>query len=467
MTNQKPFDLVIVDADVVTPLGTRRCDIGIRDGVIDALEQGLAQAESNSTVSAKGKIVLPGIIDAHVHCRTWTDHSDEIGDSHRAAAYGGVTTALTQIRAAVDMAPSDAIRHFIEEGERTSVLDFGLHTILRPEHDIKTEIPKVIALGSSSVKFFMSYKDTGIMMPDSELLEGFSIVASHGGLAMVHAEDGEVINFLIERSIAAGKTALNDFAPAQPALAEDLGTFKALAYAAATGCPLYILHMTTRGTVEALRKAQEAGQRAWGETCPKYLTLTNTDLISEGPLAKVGPPLRTQDDHEALFEAISEGVVSVVGSDHAPRDRDTLTETENIFAEPYGAPGTETLLPIMFDEIVTRRGGDPAELASILSTNPAKIYGLYPRKGAIQIGSDADLVIIDPHAVRTLHAKDQHSNATYSLYEGRQITGWPTHSFLRGNPLLDNGQLRQRPGYGEYLYRNAADLMQLEPGEKA
>jgi dihydropyrimidinase len=460
------FDLVITGGIVVTPTGERECDIGIRGEKIAALETGLA-GRAKRTLSAAGLIVLPGVIDAHVHCRTWTDHSDEIGDSHRSAAYGGVTTAITQIRAAVDMAPVDAISHFIDEGERTSVIDFGLHTILRPEHDLESSIPGVVALGSPTVKFFMSYKDTGIMMPDARLLRGFELARDAGALAMVHAEDGELINRLIADSRAAGKTAITDFLPAEPAASEDLGTIKALTYAAAIGCPLYVLHMTTAGSVRALREAQAAGQRAWGESCPKYLTLTNDDLIAKGPLAKVGPPLRERSDNEALWAGIVEGTVSVVASDHAPRDRESLTETDDIFAEPYGAPGTETLLPVVYDELIVRRGRALTELAAVLSTNPAKIYGLYPQKGAIEIGADADVVLIDPKRRTVIHAADQHTTATYSLYEDREVTGWPVHSFVRGRPLLSDGELAQEPGFGRYLPRRPESLMQLEPGQQS
>ncbi len=467
VNNIEPFDVVIAGGTVVTPEGTRRADIGIRGETIAAVEPDLSQRAAKKVVSALDRIVLPGAIDSHVHCRTWTDHSDEIGDSHRSAAFGGVTTAITQIRAPIDMAPSDAIEHFIDLGSRTSVIDFGLHTIVRPEHDLDKEIPKLMMLGSASVKFFMSYKDMGIMMPDNLLLRGLGLIRDTGGLAMVHAEDGEMIGHLIAGSRAAGKTAISDFAAAEPAAAEDLGTIRALTYAAVMDCPLYILHMTTNGAIRALQEAQKAGQRAWGETCPKYLTLTNEDLIAMGPLAKVGPPLRTAFDNDSLWQALSDGTLSVVASDHAPRDRESLTETTDIFAEPYGAPGTETMLPIMFDEMVSRRGLDPAELAAVLSSNPAKIYGLYPKKGAIQVGSDADLVIVDPKRTETIHARTQHTRASYSLYENRSVTGWPTHSFLRGRALLVDGSLVQEPGFGSYLPRKAENLMQLAPGQKA
>lgn len=458
MTDNTPFDLVITDGDVVTPDGVRRCDVAVRGETIAALGTGLA-ARARRTLEAGGRIVLPGVIDAHVHCRTWTDHSDAIGDSHRSAAYGGVTTVLTQIRAAADMSPVDGIRHFIDEGERTSVLDFGLHTILRPEHDLDAAIPGVVALGSPSVKFFLAYKDTGIMTPDARLLHGFGLARDAGALVMVHAEDGELINRLVADARAAGRIAIGDFAAAQPPSAEDLGTAKAITYAVAMGTPLYVLHMTTAGSVRALREARATGHRVWGESCPKYLTLTDADLVAKGPLAKVGPPLRQPADHEALWAGIGDGTVSVVASDHAPRDRERLTTTDDIFAEPYGAPGTETLLPVVYDEMVVRRGHALTELAAVLSTNPAKIYGLYPRKGVLAVGSDADIVVVDPRERTVIRAAGQHTTATYSLYEGREVAGRPTHSFLRGRPLLAGGTLAQEPGYGRYLPRRPEDLM--------
>jgi len=457
------LDTVIAGGTVVTPSGPVHADVGIRGERIAEIGPGLA-ARAHRVVRADGKIVLPGVIDAHVHVRTWTDHADELIDSHRSAAFGGVTTAITQIRAAVDMTPGEAIRRFIDIGERDSVIDFGLHAILRPEHDYETAVPEVSALGVPSVKFFMSYKDNGIMTSDARLLRGFEAARDNGALTMVHAEDGELIARLIEDSRAAGKVRIEDFLPAEPASSEDLGTIKALTYAAAIGNPLYILHMTTTGAARALREAQGAGQRAWGESCPKYLLLTDEDLIEKGPLAKVGPPLRTRRDNDALWDAIGADVISVIASDHAPRVRDSLTTTKDIFDEPYGAPGTETMLPVIYDELVVRRGRSLTELAQVLAAHPARLYGLYPRKGALAVGSDADIVILDPHRPTTIRARELHSTATYSLYEDRTVAGWPTHTFVRGHVVLADGVLHQDPGFGGYLPRRAEDLMQLEPG---
>ena len=461
----RAFDLVIEGGTVVTPHGPVVSDLGVRGEIIAEIGPGLAK-RGTRVLDARGKIVLPGIVDAHVHVRTWTDHADELVDSHRSAAFGGVTTAITQIRARVDMDPADAIRHFIDEGERTSVIDFGLHTILRPEVDYERTIPELVRLGSPSVKFFMSYKDNGIMTPDVRLLRGFEVARDSGALTMVHAEDGELIARLIEDARRGGKVRIQDFASAEPASSEDLGTIKALTYAAAIGNPVYILHMTTSGAVRALREAQAAGQQAWGETCPKYLLLTDDDLIARGPLAKVGPPLRTRDDNEALWAALADGVVSVVGSDHAPRVRESLTETTDIFSEPYGAPGTEMMLPVVYDEMIARRGRPLTELAEVLSAHPAKIYGLYPRKGALAAGSDADIVVVDPDRATVVRSRDQHTTATYSLYENRQVAAWPTHSFVRGRPLLADGELQQNPGFGNYLPRRFEDQLQLAPGTK-
>jgi dihydropyrimidinase len=460
MKGDPMYDMAVIGGSVVTQDGVMRTDVGIKDGTIVSVGTPVAPSEvTGRVIDATGKLVLPGVIDAHVHCRTWTDHADAIGDSHRSAAYGGVTTAITQIRAPVEMAPSAAIEHFIEEGERTSPIDFGLHTILRPEHDAATEVPKVMSLGSPSVKFFMSYKDTGIMTPDATLLRNLRVVAENGGLAMVHAEDGEILSNLIEHAQATGRTRLEDFAWTHPASAEDLGVHKALAYAEATNCPLYILHMTTAGGVELLREAAAAGRPVFGETCPKYLSLTNDDLLRVGAQAKVGPPLRTDGDREKLWDALKTGTLSVVASDHAPRVRARTGQVDDVFAEPYGAPGTETMLPVIFDELVVRRGGDVSLLAEILSTNPARIYGLYPKKGVIAPGSDADLVLVDPGRREVISAATQHSTAAYSLYEGREVTGWPVLSTVRGRVVLEDGELKQQPGFGRYQCRDTAGLM--------
>jgi dihydropyrimidinase len=455
------YDTVVAGGLVVTPDGERHLDIGIRGERIAALGAGLA-GRAREVIDAAGRVVLPGVIDAHVHCQTWSDHADEIEDSHRSAAYGGVTSVITQIRARAEMAPRHAIGLFIERGEAGSPVDFGLHTILRPEHDLATAIPDVVALGSPSVKFFMAYKNAGLMMPDRRLLEGFEIARDHGCLAMVHAEDGDMIDFLIERAVAAGRRDLAALAEAQPSASEDLGTARALAYAAAVGCAVYVLHMTTAGSVRALRAAQAAGHRAVGESCPKYLTMTNDDMLRLGPVAKVGPPLRTAADHEALWQGLADQTVRVIASDHAPKVRRNLTATDDVFAEPYGAPGVETLLPVSYDAMINQRRGSLLDLARALSENPARIYGLYPRKGVIAVGSDADLVIIDPAVSRTIRAAEQHTTATYSLYEGREVTGWPVRSLLRGRTLLAGDQLADGHPRGRYLPRRPEDLLRLD-----
>jgi dihydropyrimidinase len=306
----------------------------------------------------------------------------------------------------------------------------------------------------------MSYKDTGIMTPDATLLNNMRVVADNGGIAMVHAEDGEVLSHLVTFAQTQGRTKLEDFAWTHPASAEDLGVHKALTYAKATDCPLYILHMTTAGGIDLLREAAASGQRVFGETCPKYLSLTNDDLLTTGVQAKVGPPLRTDGDREALWNALSTGALSVVASDHAPRLRDRMgTDIDDVFAEPYGAPGTETMLPVIFDEWVVRRGGDLTVLADVLSTNPARIYGLYPKKGVIDLGSDADFVVVDPKRKEVIRTEAQHTTATYSLYEGREVTGWPVLSTVRGRVVLDDGELKQDPGFGRYIRREPAGLM--------
>lgn len=455
------YDLAITGGLVVTPEGVQVADIAVRDGRIAMVGTVDRAAVSGRVIDASGQYVLPGAIDAHVHCQTWTDHADTIADSLRSAAHGGVTTALVQIRPRTDHSPAAAIEHFIAEGERSSAIDFGLHTIMRPEHDPATEVPKVIELGSPTIKFFMSYKDTGIMTSDAGLLRGLRVVAEAGGMAMVHAEDGEILSDLTAWARAQGRTALEDFAWTHPYYAEDLGVMKALTYARAVECPLYVLHMTTAGGVDLLARAAADGQRVWGETCPKYLTLTNDDLLRRGTVAKVGPPLRTDFDRERLWRALQDGVVSTVASDHAPRVRGDGPVTD-VFAEPYGAPGVETLLPVVYDQLINKRGGDLELLARIVSTNPAKLFGLYPRKGVIQPGADADLVVIDPSQRRVIRAADQHTTANYSLYEGREVKGWPVLTTVRGRVVLDGQTLAATAGHGRYVPRRTQDLMAID-----
>jgi dihydropyrimidinase len=265
---------------------------------------------------------------------------------------------------------------------------------------------------------------------------------------MVHAENGLVTDYLEDRSLKRGEDQKKVFLKTRPGLLEAEAISRAITIAAITRCPLYIVHLSTAKGIFPVQQAKGEGQIVYVETCPQYLTMTDAKLQKLGPPAKIGPPLRTGKDRLALWEAIQKGIIDVVASDHAPK----MKRTEDPFFEaPYGSPQAETMLTVTYDEGVNKRTIKPSKLAQLFSESPAKIFGLYPKKGVIQKGSDADLVIFDPKYAHTIRHENQHSGAPYTLYEGRRCLGKPVLTMQRGKILVEDGEIRGKPGEGKFL----------------
>jgi dihydropyrimidinase len=265
---------------------------------------------------------------------------------------------------------------------------------------------------------------------------------------MVHAEDGLVTDYLEDRSLKRGEDQKKVFLKTRPDYLEADAIFRALSIAAITHCPLYIVHLSTARSIIPIQQAREEGQVFYVETCPQYLTMTDATLQKLGPLAKIGPPLRTEKDRLILWEAIQKGIIDVVASDHAPK---TKKIDDPFFEAPFGSPQAETMLTVTYDEGVNKGRIKPNQLVQLFSENPAKIFGLYPKKGCIRKGSDADLVIFDPNYRHTLLHRTQHSGVPYTLYEGRKCVGKPILTMQRGRILIEHGELKGKPGEGKFL----------------
>jgi dihydropyrimidinase len=342
----------------------------------------------------------------------------------------------------------DTIKKYQEDGLQKSYLDFGIHgTLFDPPSQIK-EIPKAFDLGVSSFKMFMTYAKLKWMTDDYHLTAAMDLIAECGGLAMVHAENGLVTDYLEDRSLRRGEDQKKVFLKTRPDYLEAEAIFRALSISVVTRCPLYIVHLSTAKGVRPIKQAKEEGQVVYAETCPQYLTLTDSTLQKLGPLAKIGPPLRTEKDRLALWEAIQKGIIDVVASDHAPKAK---KKEDPFFEAPYGSPQAETMLTITYNEGVNRRRVDLRRLVQLFSENPAKVFGLYPKKGVLQKGSDADLILFDPNQIHTIQHKTQHSRAPYTLYEGRRCLGRPILSMQRGKILIEDGEMKGRPEEGRFL----------------
>ena len=458
------LDLVVSGGRVVTSTDVLDAAVGIRGGRIVAVAPPADLPPAARTIDASGKLVFPGAIDCHVHLGP---EYDDWRGGPVAAAHAGLTTLLGFVMAdegAREPLPK-AVHRLREETSAMSVLDFGFHFILGNQPWILDGIPEAIGLGVSSFKLFMTYKKRKTRMCSDEMIAGaMDLIAAHGGLCQLHCENGDVIAWLEDRALAAGCVHPRDFPATCPDWTEEEAINRAVLIGRMTKCPVYVVHLSTRLGLERIKQAQALGQAVYTETCPQYLLLTEDEMERWGPLAKIGPPLRPAHgpDREALWGGLAQGSIAAVASDHSPRAR-ALKEPgwKNIFQDdrgnviPFGSPGLETLVPLVYSEGVVARGFPLTWMARVLAENPARMFGLHPRKGAIRPGADADLLIWDPDAEGEIRVADHRGMAGWTLYEGRKTRGRPWMTLLRGEVLLDRGQLRQQPGFGRFLHRGA------------
>ena len=441
---QQKYDLMLVGGEVITGEGKTRVDVAVRGELVAALGPELPRDQAKDVIDVSGRFVLPGIIDVHVH----PVYLDSVEDCSRVAAYGGTTTLLHFAYAHQGDSLLERVERMLEEGSARSLLDFGLHGGMFQASKQVPEITKVLELGVRTFKFFLTYVKQGWHTDDYQLIKAMDILAEQGGMAMVHAENGGAIDYLEDKYLKGPDASAQHFLRSRPAILEEEAVFRAICLAEVTRCPLYIPHVSSARALRPIRRAQAAGLPVYAETCPHYLSLTQEILDTHGALAKVGPPIRTAEDQNALWEALSDGTLQVVASDHAPKKKDIHGD---FLEQSFGSPQIETLLPMTYDGGINQGRIGVTRLVQVLCENPARIFGLYPRKGTIAVGSDADLVIFDPKKSFTIEKENQHSNAGYTLYGGRAIMGWPEMSFQRGRQVLSQGQVVAEAGGGRFL----------------
>jgi dihydropyrimidinase len=441
---QETYDLVIKNGTVVTGQGIKLADVAVRGERIAAVGEGLSTEGAKRVIDATGKYIFPGIIDVHIH----PVYLDDVETSSRVAAYGGTTTLLHFAYARQGDGLLQKVNEMLEDASRRSLLDFSLHGGIWEASKQVGEIPEVMKLGVRTFKFFMTYLKQGWYTDDYELIRAMDILAANDGMAMVHAENGGGIDYLEDKYLKGPNAHARYFNDSRPAAFEQEAIFRAICLAEVTKCRLYIPHVTSERAIRPIRQAQQEGLPVYGETCPQYLTLTQKIIDERGALAKIGPPIRSQSDQDALWKALAEGVLSVVASDHAPKAKDP---NGDFLTQGFGSPQIETLLPVTYDWGINRGKISLVRLAQVLCENPARIFGLFPRKGAIQPGSDADIVVYDPTREFTITAENQHSKVGYTLYEDRKVLGWPELSFQRGRPVLENGEVVSPSGCGQFL----------------
>jgi dihydropyrimidinase len=462
MTPAARVDTIVHSERVVTATDVFEGGVAIKDGRIVALGPVDVLPDATETIDARGKIVFPGAIDCHVHLGP---EYDDWRGGPEIAAFAGLTTILVfTLTEGAETLPQ-SIKRQREEHERTSVLDFGYHFILPNRLSLLEGVPEAVRMGVPTFKMFMTYKKRGDRMcSDDFICRALEVIGAAHGLAQFHCENGDVIAYLEDKALAAGKVAPTDFPATCPPWTEEEAINRVIHMGALTGAPVYVVHLSTQLGLERIKRAQALGQRVWTETCPQYMLLTEQEMVKWGPLAKIGPPLRPAEggDREALWNGVAQGYIASVASDHSPRPKKMKEPGwKNIFVDPdgkvvpFGSPGLETLVPLVYSEGVVKRGLPLTWMARVLAENPARIFGLSPRKGAIRVGADADLTIIDPGPTSTISVNDHRGIAGWTLYEGWNAQGRPWLTMLRGRVLLRGGKLEQSAGYGRFLARGA------------
>lgn len=445
-------ELIIKGGTVVTPQGTAETDVGIDGESISALAPGLS---GHREIDATGLIVLPGVIDAHTHMELpvrGSRSSDDFLSGTIAAACGGVTTIADFSVGTPDTTLPEEIEARLETATK-AVIDYTLHgEVIGWQPGRETEFVEAINLGIRTFKFYMTYSRSGRMSDDGTLFHAFAALARNGGHAMVHAENDAIINALTDAFESQGKLDIGSLPQSRPPLCEAEAIARAAMIAQYTGIPLRIAHISSELGLKAVLAARAAGGELIAETCPQYLLLDEQVYAGpDGHLYAATPPLRTQTDCQALWKGLSTGAIDMVATDHCPFTRDQKRWAGSFLELPYGLPGVETLLPLLVSDGVLQRRISLEQLVQLASAGPAKALGIYPRKGAIAVGSDADLALIDLAKEWTITTDALHMHTDFNPYEGRRIVGRPVMTLSRGRIVFADNEFRGEAGWGRYI----------------
>ena len=462
MTSQSA-DYIIQGGLVVRGSGITREDIVVKDGKIHVDDGMFRREDARRVIDASGLYIMPGIVDAHNH----PVYADRIETFSMSAAFGGITTVVPFIanrrREGVEGTVSDIIREFMDEAAATSYLDYAIHAILLGDDDVEDQVPEMMGMGVISFKMYMTYPRRGMMMPDERMLKAMELATVDGGIAMVHAENGYCIDYLVDKAIEEGNTGREHYAPSQPRSLEIEAANRAATYSQVTGCPLYIVHLSAREMLGVLERFRGGDTQLFAETCPQYLALTNQKMLDFGALAKIGPPLREREDNEAMWRGLSSHLIDTIASDfcgHKKSQKGSYDfegdpdEEGSIFDATFGGNWAEQMLCVAYHEGVNMGRLTLPRLVQVMCENPAKIFGLYPQKGSLDPGADADIVLFDPSLEHTLSAEAQHCLADFTMFEGMDVTGQPIMTMQRGEILVENGVMHRPKGRANYLPGN-------------
>jgi dihydropyrimidinase len=469
--------ILIQSGTLITASETYEADILIEGEKIAAIGQNLP-AQNAQVIDASGKLLLPGGVDAHTHFNLpmmGTVTSDDHYTGHKAAAFGGTTTTL-------DFVPQDAgslqenVAAWHRRADPLAAVDFGYHmNITRWDAFTASELASLPGLGITSIKVFTAYNQR-LRLQDAEIFQAMRLARTSGLLTMLHAENGDVIDLLVGEALAQGHTSPEYHALTRPAWGAVESALRGVALSAQAEAPLYLVHMNCRGEVDQLRYARQRGLPVMGETCPQYLFFTLDHLRRpDGAKWVCSPPMRSSDDNNSLWQAVSDGTLQTIGTDHCSFFFDGTQPIEyegkpiaipgkelgkeDFTKIPNGLPGVGDRLPVLWSYGVRAGRLTPNQFVALNCTNPAKIFGLYPRKGSLLPGADADIVIWDQERRLTYGLGYAKHRTDYNLFENWELVGYPEKVFLRGHLIVDGDQWLGRAGMGTYLSRQAGTTL--------
>src|SRR5438067_1222418 len=455
------FAPLIKNGTVVTATDTYTADVAIVDGKIHSVSVNLPQENAARVFNAAGKYVMPGGIDVHTHLDMpfgGTNSADDFETGTRAAAFGGTTTLIDFAIQRKGETLRYAFDTWMKKASGRATTDYAFHCIATDlPNSALDEMDELVREGVTSFKLFMAYPGV-FMLDDASIFKALRRTVKNGAMVCMHAENGGVIDVIVQQALAEGKTAPKYHALTRPTTAEAEATARAIALAEMAGAPIYIVHLSCNDALEKVREARDRGLPVYAETCPQYLYLSieNFDVPGfEGAKYVFTPPLREKWHQEKLWNGLKRDHLQVVSTDHCPfcfKEQKELGK-DDFTKIPNGGPGIEHRMSLIYSGGVASGKFSVNRFVELVSTMPAKLFGLYPRKGTIAVGSDADLVIFDPHRKHTISAKTHHMRVDYSMFEGIQVTGMPDTVLSRGRVVVDGDKFLGRAGQGEFLKR--------------
>ena len=450
---------LIKNGTVVTASETLDADVLVEDEKVAAIALDI-DVQPDRLIDATDRYVIPGGVDVHTHFDLpfgGSFCSDDFGSGTRAAAFGGTTTCVDFALQDYGESLRQGLDRWFEKGQKAQV-DFGLHMIVREVNDgVLKEMDQLVGEGITSFKLFMAYPGV-FMLDDAAIFKAMQRAADSGALIMMHAENGGPIDVLVQQHLAEGKTDPVYHGLTRPAAMEGEAVHRVFKMAELAGTPAYIVHLSSRDALEALQEARDRGVAAFAETCPQYLYLSMDDLGRpgfEGAKFVCSPPLRPKDHQDDLWKGLAQGDLQIVATDHAPFNYQGQKDMgkEDFSKIPNGLPSVEDRVTLIFQRV---RAGQlsASRWVELIATNPAKMFGLYPQKGTIAPGFDADIVVFDPNQERTLSSDSHHMNVDYSCYEGMTVWGVPDVVMQRGNVLVENDEWFGKEGQGAFVPRS-------------